>query len=72
MYFKVRLDLSMNEYYGKALSREEMSNLRNDAEETASSLYNSMIDYISALEARVRNLERKNRELRGQVGKQLG
>ena len=62
----------MNEYYGKALSREEMSNLRNDAEETASSLYNSMIDYISALEARVRNLERKNRELRGQVGKQLG
>jgi len=62
----------MNEYYGKSLSREEMSNLRNDAEETASSLYNSMIDYISALEARVRNLERKNRELRGQVGKQLG
>ena len=62
----------MNEYYGKSLSREEMSNLRNEAEETASSLYNSMIDYISALEARVRNLERKNRELRGQVGKQLG
>ena len=62
----------MNEYYGKSLSREEMSNLRNEAEESSRVLYDRMLDYISALEARVRNLERKNRELRGQVGKQLG
>lgn len=61
----------MNEYYGKSLTREEMASLRIDAENSLNSLYTRMLDYISDLESRNRNLERKNRELRGQLGKQL-
>ena len=58
-----------NQYYGKPLTREDVGNLRIDAEESLNSLYTKMLDYIDVLEGRVRNLERKNREMRGQLGK---
>lgn len=61
----------MNDYYGKLPTRQDLSNLRIDAEDSLNSLYTKMLDYISDLESRNRNLERKNRELRGQLGKQL-
>lgn len=59
----------MTDYYGKPLTRDEIISLRIDAEESLSYLYTKLLDYIDVLEGRVRNLERKNRELRGQLGK---
>ena len=49
--------------------REEIVDMRIDAETALNTLYTQMLDYIGVLEGRVRNLERKNRELRGQLGK---
>jgi len=56
-------------YYGKPLSKEEIVELRGDAEEAQYKLYTKMLDYIYSLESRMRTLERQNRELRGQLGR---
>jgi len=59
----------MNEqYYGRMLTRMEIADLRNDAEDAFHKLYTSMFGQIALLEDMVRFLERKNRELRGQLG----
>ena len=60
---------STQHFYGRALTRDEIVDMRLDAEESLNTLYTKMLDYIDVLEGRVRNLERKNRELRGQLGK---
>ena len=57
------------QFYGRALTRDEIVDMRLGAEESLNTLYTKMLDYIGVLEGRVRNLERKNRELRGQLGK---
>ena len=56
-------------FYGQALLREEIIDMRVKAEDSLNNLYVNMLDYIDVLEGRVRNLERHNRELRGQLGK---
>jgi len=56
-------------FYGQALLREEIIDFRAKAEDSLNNLYVNMLDYIDVLEGRVRNLERHNRELRGQLGK---
>jgi len=56
-------------FYGQPLLREEITELRGRAEDSLNDLYVNMLDYIDVLEGRVRNLERHNRELRGQLGK---
>lgn len=58
----------MADYYGRLLTRIEIADLRHDAEDSFQKLYNSMLDQIAFLEDRVRLLERKNRELRGERG----
>lgn len=57
-----------NDFYGRRLTRIEISELRNDAEDAFLKLYNSLFDQITTLEEQVRLLERKNRELRGRLG----
>lgn len=58
----------MENYYGRRLTRIEISDLRHDAEDAFLKLYNALFDQITTLEERVRLLERKNRELRGRLG----
>jgi hypothetical protein len=58
----------MNDYYGRLLTRIEISELRNDAEDAFLKLYNALFDQITMLEEQVRLLERKNRQLRGRLG----
>ncbi len=58
----------LHSFYGKALTKDEIVELRQDAEEAAHKLYVEMIDYIFVLEQKCRNLDRENRELRGRIG----
>ena len=55
-------------FYGKALTKDEIVELRDAAEVAAHTLYVEMLDYIFVLEQKCRNLDRKNRELRGRIG----
>ena len=56
----------------KYLSREHMTELCVAAEFATQEFCNSVLDYITMLENKIRILERKNRELRGQIGRQVG
>lgn len=55
--------------YARILSRIDMADLRNSAEEAQYTMYMRMLDYIGILEDRIRVLERQNRELRGANGR---
>lgn len=56
-------------HYGQSLTREQMAELRQNAEDSQHQCYILMLDYISLLEDKVRLLERKNRELRSRIGR---
>ena len=49
-------------HYGQSLTREQMAELRQNAEDAQYQCYILMLDYISLLEDKVRLLERKLRE----------
>lgn len=57
-------------YYGKMPTRMDLAEMRQDHEDSFHKVYTTMLDYIALLEDKVRILERRNRELRGQVAKQ--
>ena len=56
-------------HYPQCLTRMQMAELRQNAEDSAHQCYIMMLDYITLLEDKNRLLERKNRELRGEVAR---
>jgi hypothetical protein len=59
----------VNDYYGKPIPKDEIIALKGEVDDSIYDLYTKMLDYIYLLENKLAMLERRNRELRGQLGK---
>jgi DNA polymerase IIIc chi subunit len=59
----------VNDYYGKPIPKDEIISLKGEVDDSIYALYTKMLDHIYLLENKLALLERRNRELRGQLGK---